>query len=92
MYTVKIGRRFKKSYKKCVKRGLNIQKFEEVLKILIEGEPLPAKYVNHPLHGNYEGWNDCHIEPDWLLIWRYEQDELLLNLLDTGTHADLFGK
>lgn len=91
MYKIKVGNRFKKSYKRCVKRGLDTKKFECVVHLLAEGEPLPEKYKNHPLHGNYEGWNDCHIEPDWILIWRYEEDELLLTLLDTGSHADLFG-
>ena len=51
---------------------------------------LPEKYKNHPLHGNYEGWNDCHILPDWILVWRYDNDELVLCLLDTGSHSDLF--
>ena len=57
----------------------------------MKGEPLPKEYKN-PLHGNYEGWNDCHIQPDWVLVWRYEDDELILCLLDTGTHSDLFKK
>ena len=50
------------------------------------------QYHNHPLHGNYEGWNDCHILPDWILVWRYNNDKLELCLLDTGTHSDLFKK
>ena len=64
--------------------------FEEVVSILAEGKELPAKYRNHPLHGNYEGWIDCHIQSDWLLIWKYKNDELILCLLETGTHSDLF--
>lgn len=92
MYKLKIGGRFKKAYKKCVRRGLDISKFETVLRLLVNGETLPEEYDNHLLHGNYEGWNDCHIESDWILIWKYQEEELLLHLLDTGTHSDLFGK
>ncbi len=56
----------------------------------MNGEKLPEQYHNQPLHGNYEGWNDCHILPDWILVWRYNNDRLELCLLDTGTHSDLF--
>ncbi|MDY4843595.1 MAG: type II toxin-antitoxin system YafQ family toxin [Prevotella sp.] len=92
MYKLQLSGRFKKSYKKCIKRGYDKFLFEEVVSILSRGEPLPAKYMNHPLHGNYEGWNDCHILPDWVLVWKYDNDELILCLLDTGTHSDLFKK
>lgn len=90
MYRPVLSGRFKRAYKRCIRRGLDPALFKEVVDLLIAGLPLPAKYKNHPLHGNYEGWNDCHIAPDWLLIWRYERDELVLSLLDTGSHADLF--
>ncbi len=73
-----------------MKRGYNKSLFEEVVSILMKGEELPKKFKNHPLHGNYEGWNDCHIQPDWILVWRYENNDLILSLLDTGTHSDLF--
>lgn len=90
-YKIHLVGSFKKSYKRCVKRGLDISLFEEVVTLLLKGEPLPSKYKNHPLTGHYKGWYDCHIEPDWLLIWRYERDELVLSLLDTGSHSDIFG-
>ena len=73
-----------------MKRGFDKSLLEEVVSILMKGEKLPAKYKNHPLHGNYEGWMDCHILPDWILVWRYNNDELVLCLLATGTHSDLF--
>lgn len=92
MYKLQLSGRFKKSYKKCIKRGYDKTLFEEVVSILLRGESLPAKYKNHPLHGNYEGWNDCHILPDWVLVWKYDNDKLILCLLDTGTHSDLFKK
>ena len=75
-----------------MKRGYDKSLFEKVVSILMKGEPLPKEYKNHPLHGNYEGWNDCHIQPDWVLVWKYKDDELILCLLDTGTHSDLFKK
>ena len=58
----------------------------------VERRTIACKYKNHLLHGNYEGWNDCHILPDWILVWKYDNDELILCLLDTGTHSDLFKK
>ncbi len=73
-----------------MKRGYDKTLFEKVVTILMNGEKLPEQYHNHPLHGNYEGWNDCHILPDWILVWRYNNDRLELCLLDTGTHSILF--
>lgn len=67
MYKLRLSGRFKKSYKRCMKRGYDKSLFEEVVAVLMKGDKLPEKYKNHPLHGNYEGWNDCHILPDW--IW-----------------------
>ena len=66
--------------------------FQEVVDLLVKGITLPAKYRNHSLTGNYQGWMECHIQPDWLLIWKYEEGELVLCLLSRGSHADLFGK
>ena len=64
--------------------------FQEVVDLLVKGITLPAKYQNHPLTGNYKGWMECHIQPDWLLIYRMEDDILILTLSATGTHSDLF--
>ena len=90
MYKIKLSGRFKKSYKKCIKRGLERSSLEYVIKLLVNGEVLPKKYKNHQLSGNYEGCMECHISPDWLLIWKYNDDELTLYRIDTGTHIDLF--
>ena len=60
--------------------------------MLANGETLPAKYKNHPLRGNYEGLFDCHIQPDWILLYKIEKEKLVLLLFDTGTHSDLFRK
>ena len=62
---------------------------ENVVDILANGEKLPPKYKNHPLKGKYQGYYDCHILPDWILIYKVEKEELILYLLDTGTHSDL---
>lgn len=89
-YTIRYSRRFKKSYKRCKKRGLNIKSFETVVSLLAETGALPAKYHPHILSGIYEGIWECHIEPDWLLLWKQNDTELTLLLLDTGTHSDIF--
>ena len=63
-----------------------------MIEILAKGEELPAKYQNHQLKGVYSGYYDCHIQPDWLLIYKIDNGRLLLTLAWTGTHSDLFGK
>jgi mRNA interferase YafQ len=90
MYQVHTSHRFEKSLKKCIKRGLNINKFKEVLDILSATGSLPKKYNPHKLSGKYAGAWECHIEPDWLLVWEQNDTELILLLIDTGTHSDLF--
>lgn len=81
---------FKKDYKRIVKRGYDISKLMTVLNYLINEEPLPAKYKDHELKGDYEGCRECHITPDWLLIYEISGDNLILYLTRTGTHSDLF--
>lgn len=90
-YNIVYSNKFKKSLKKCFKRGLDIEKLREVLKMLERGECLPPEYHPHKLSGKFQGNWECHIEPDWLLVWEQRDDELILLLLDTGTHSDLFG-
>lgn len=90
MYEVIYTGQFKKSLKLCVRRGLDIHNFTTVLDILQEKGQLPAEYRPHRLHGNYEGCWECHITPDWLLIWQQDDKQLRLILVDTGSHSDLF--
>lgn len=91
-YSIERTNQFKRSFKKCVKRGLDISKFTDVIRLLVEYGSLPAKYHPHKLVGrNYSGMWECHIEPDWLLIWEQNDTELILLMIDTGSHADLFG-
>ncbi len=89
-YSVKFSSEFKRSYKRCMKRGLDEARFRKVLEILAEEGKLPQEYRPHKLSGNYKGYWECHIQPDWLLIWQQNDAELILLLIDTGTHADLF--
>lgn len=89
-YTILYSGRFKKSYKLCKRRGMNIANFETVIHLLAETGALPPKYHPHILTGNYAGVWECHIEPDWLLLWKQNERELTLLLLDTGTHSDIF--
>lgn len=80
--------RFKRDARKAEKRGKDMNKLKAVLSLLIAQEPLPVSYNDHPLKGDWKGWRDLHIEPDWLLLYRVEGDEL--QLARTGTHSDLF--
>ena len=91
-YTVKFTTQFRKDYKLAIKRGLKIELLEEVVALLATGTPLPEKNKDHALSGDWVGHRDCHILPDWLLIYRLENDVLVLTLARTGTHSDLFGK
>ncbi|MCC6093531.1 MAG: type II toxin-antitoxin system YafQ family toxin [Eubacterium sp.] len=91
-YTVKHTTQFKKDFKLAMKRGLKIELLEEVIATLAMGESLPDNNSDHALTGNWIGHRECHILPDWLLIYRIEDDVLVLTLARTGTHSDLFGK
>lgn len=90
MYEVKFTTTFKKSYKLMKKRGLDISLLDDVVDKLRQGITLEEKFRDHALSGNYEGFRECHIKPDWLLIYLLENDILTLTLIDTGSHSDLF--
>ena len=90
MLTIKYQTTFKKDYKRIVKRGYDIRLLEEVISILANQEPLPEKFRDHSLLGKYTGCRECHITPDWLLIYEIDGDELILYLTRTGAHSDLF--
>lgn len=92
MLTIKYHTRFKKDYKLAVKRGCNIQELEKVINFLVSETPLPEKYRDHALVDckEYKGMRECHIEPDWLLIYQIVKSELVLTLVRTGSHSDLF--
>lgn len=89
-YNIITTSQFNKDFKRAKKRGYNMDNLQEVIKLLAVGESLPAKYNDHTLKGNYNGYRECHIQPDWLLIYKIVDETLLLSLFRTGTHSDLF--
>ena len=83
---------FKRDYKLAMKRNIDIELLDNIICALYRGEVLPEKYRDHALTGDWIGHRECHILPDWLLVYRIDDDVLVLTLTRTGTHADLFGK
>lgn len=92
MYKIVYTNRMKKDAKLMQKRGKNMKKLIDILSLLATGIPLPGQYRDHPLTGNLHGFRECHIEPDWLLMYQIFEDTLILSATATGSHADLFGK
>lgn len=90
MLTIRYETTFKKDFKRIVKRGYNIKLLEDVLEVLSNGNALPEKYRDHYLSGEYADCRECHITPDWLLIYKIKDSELILYLMRTGTHSDFF--
>ncbi|MCI6099348.1 MAG: type II toxin-antitoxin system YafQ family toxin [Selenomonas sp.] len=89
-YHVKATSQFKREYKLAMKRGRDIELLNDVIEILAEGESLEEKYRDHALSGRWTGHRECHITPDWLLIYRLNEGILTLTLSRTGSHSDLF--
>ena len=89
-YQVKTTTHFKKDYKLAMRRGRKMNLLKEVITLLAMGKPLPEKYKDHALTGNWSGHRECHIQPDWLLVYRIEDDVLVLTLSRTGSHSNLF--
>ena len=83
---------FKRDYKLAMKRGQSIDLLDNIIRLLAKGEPLPETNRDHALSGNWAGHRECHIQSDWLLVYRVENDILVLTLARTGTHSDLFSK
>lgn len=90
MYNIRPTSKFQKDLKRAKKRGYDISLLTEVIKLLAAGKALPAKNKDHDLFGDYAGCRECHITPDWLLIYEVDGNELILYLTRTGTHSDLF--
>lgn len=89
-YTVKHTVRFKKDYKLALRQNKNIDLLQTLIVQLAQGETLPKECKDHNLTGNWIGHRECHIAPDWLLLYRYDQDVLVLTLSRTGSHSDVF--
>lgn len=90
MYELVFTSSFIKDYALCKKRNLNIKKLDTVLNLLKAGETLSDRYRDHALKGNYVGFREYHISPDWLLIYKRDKGQLVLTALRTESHADLF--
>ena len=91
-YSIERTAQFKRDFKLAEKQGLNMTELAKVITILANGDKLPDKYRDHELQGNYKGYRECHIEPDWLLIYKISSNILVLSLVRTGSHSRLFGK
>ena len=89
MKTLKTTTQFKKDYKKCKKRGLDLSLLEDIINQLLEGKPLDVKHRDHALTGNYKGFRECHIQPDWLLIYASDDEQLIVTAVRTGSHSEL---
>ena len=90
MFEIVLSNRFKKDLKLAAKRGLNLDELDAIVERLASGQPLPEKNRDHALTGDYSGFRECHIRPDWLLVYRVDGEDLILFLFRTGTHTDLF--
>ncbi len=91
MYVVAYTTGFKKALKRCLKRGLKLELFDEVVDELRKSGTLPQKYKPHKLSSKFDNCWECHIGPDWLLLWEQNDTELTLLLINTGSHSDIFG-
>ena len=91
MYAVIYTAKMAKGVKRVIKRGKDISKLDTVIDLLSTGNPLPERYHDHALKGNWAGCRECHIEPDWLLVYEVYEDALVILATRTGTHSDIFG-
>lgn len=89
-YKLEYGGKFVKDLKLAKRRGLDLAQLKTVTDMLQEGTPLPDKYRDHVLTGNYRGYRECHINPDWFLIYSRKETVRIVSLYRTGTHSDLF--
>ena len=91
-YQLEYGTKFVRDLKLAKKRGLNLDDLRVITNTLQEGKSLPEKCKDHALKGNYKGFRECHINPDWLLIYKRKETIKIISLYRTGTHSDLFKK
>lgn len=90
MYSIEYTNRFKKDLKRCQKQGKNLNLIFNAIKLLVDNGTLPPSYNPHKLVGKYAGKWECHIEPDWLLVWEQFDEQLRMIMTNTGSHSDLF--
>ena len=89
---IKFTSKMKRDFKRMQKRGKDMLKLDAVLRLLASCQPMPEKYKDHQLKGDFKDFRECHIEPDWLLIYQVLEDTLILSASGTGTHSDLFNE
>ena len=89
MFDIERSTQFKKDYKNIKKRNYDMKLLHDVIRILTNGEKLPAKYKDHALKGNLKRFRECHIKPDWLLVYKINNKKLILYLSRTGSHSDI---
>ena len=92
LYEIKTYKQYERDVKRAIRQGLDIEKWLDVVRLLRQGKPLPAKFRNHLLTGDYKGFWECHISPDWLLLYQKDTEIRIISLYRTGSHADIFGK
>lgn len=92
LYEIKTYKQYEHDVKRAIRQGLDIEKLLDVVRLLRQGKPLPAKFRNHLLTGDYKGFWECHISPDWLLLYQKDTEIRIISLYRTGSHADIFGK
>ncbi|MGV8139378.1 MAG: type II toxin-antitoxin system YafQ family toxin [Mangrovibacterium sp.] len=90
MYTIQTTNKFEKDFARCTRRNYDLDAFDKALRLLASSGKLPREYKPHKLKGKYAGFWECHIQPDWLMVWDQDDDKLTLLLMRTGTHSDLF--
>jgi mRNA interferase YafQ len=90
MYSIEITNKFKRDVRRCKRQQKDMEKFKTVSELLEKGEPLPEQNRDHVLTGNWRGHRECHLEPDWLLIYEVDEQEKILTFMRMGSHAELF--
>ena len=92
MLTLELTKQYRKDYNRLKRRGADFSKLNYVLKKLLNEEQLEEKYQDHALKGDLQGFRECHVTPDWLLVYAIDKGKLILTASQTGTHSDIFGK
>lgn len=90
MYSLHLSTKFKRDVKKCKRQNKDMSKFKTIVEFLEFGHPLPLHNKDHALTGNWKGYRECHISPDWLLIYYVHEEEKVIELSRMGSHSDLF--
>jgi len=91
MYEIRLSSKFRRDIRRCKRQSRDMRLFKDINALLIAGKPLPKKNRDHNLSGNWSEHRECHLNPDWLLIYRIDEDEKVIEYVRTGSHSELFG-